>query len=618
MRGFDRAAAVTVEGDRVLFPLEPNQDESYFGFTSRLASWNCFENRRGLLKAVGFVGLNVSDIHQAANDDGRFAWRLGITHEQLGRLTARELGDEYRKEIHLRKRRVSPRGLNDSLYHRSAWTIGRLPYCSSSWDILIGKCSRCSHELGWSFLGEVHICERCDFDLRRARPTSVPANYRQSLGFLATLITVDPMEPVGPNSRMPALLTGEPRLRIFRLINQIGRGLALQGGYSNFDRASGLTKVKYLAKGVDLLRDYPDSFDELCVGGNDPLPKALVKLRGSIGVSREHSRLFSQLLADWEPCRHGLVRLKREREQADCLTVREAAKELGVENRAVRRLVDRGFIGPLDSRGIERRYDWLRREDIRLVAEKLAVRLSVREFSHAHNLPLCGAFQLVNSGLLVLADCSVVTELYGPLQLVRPNVDALVAQLRSVVHFPGYDCETVSLEDAFHGIGNQQKPWSAIIRAALERRLKLYWPGDPHSPLSMMDLRLSKQDAWDLVAKRRAELLEVPAPYDECLVQPNLMRGEVERYLNCFPRDLTWLLCHGRISADFPADQVEGLGGALISSREISWRWRVSPALRDSLATEHDIARCAGPFWPRADVEAFFVQRFPSGGPANT
>lgn len=156
-----------------------------------------------------------------------------------------------------------------------------------------------------------------------------------------------------------------------------------------------------------------------------------------------------------------------------------------------------------------------------------------------------------------------------------------------------------------------------MIKAALERRLELYWNGDPPETLSVKDLHISKRLAWDLAAKRRPELLEVPASYEDCLVQANLSRGEAEQYLNCFPRDVAWLLCNGRMSAEFPSNQIAQLGHELISSREIAWRWRVSPALRDALPAKHGIARCAGPFWPRAEIEAFFARRFPLGGPAD-
>lgn len=425
------------------------------------------------------------------------------------------------------------------------------------------------------------------------------------------------MGEVSPDLDLPAVLTGETRLQAFRLACLIGRTLALQKSKSKskYAKASPQLQVRYMAKGIEVLRGYPESFDALSVEGNGPLPKQLMHLRYATGSVPECGRLFNRLLTDWEPCRHGLKRLKRERERADCLTVREAAKELRIENLAVRQLVDRGLIEPLDSRGSERRYDWLRREDVDRIAEALASRLSVREFSRDHNVPLYATLQLISSGLLALSDCPFVTELYGRPQLIRADADAFIARLRSVVHFPAYDSETVSLEDAFHGVGDQPKPWSAMIKAAFERRLELYWNGDPHETLSVKDLHISKRLACDLAAKRRPELLEVPASYEDCLVQANLSRGEAEQYLNCFPRDLAWLLCNGRMSAEFPSNQIAQLGHELISSREISWRWRVSPALRDALPTKHGIARCAGPFWPRAEIEAFFARRFPSGGP---
>jgi hypothetical protein len=63
------------------------------------------------------------------------------------------------------------------------------------------------------------------------------------------------------------------------------------------------------------------------------------------------------------------------------------------------------------------------------------------------------------------------------------------------------------------------------------------------------------------------------------------------------------------------SQEVAALGQSIISSREISWRWRVSPALRDVLAKEHGIGRTLGPFWPRAAVEEYFAARFPFGRP---
>lgn len=614
MIGIDGASVIAPD-DRVLFPLNPHHDESYFGFTSRLASWNCFENRRGFLRALGVKNLNLSDIHLAADDDGRLARQLGITHEQLGRLTARAMGVEYRKELHIRKRRVSPRGLNESLYHRSIWTISRLPYCPVAWDTLLGICPDCAHELGWAFLSDVHLCDRCGFDLRRVETPTVPVDCRERLSFLADLVEVDPMMEVTIGPKMPAALAGEIRLRVFQLSYLFGRALAFHRTKSNFFKASPLTQVKHLAMGVEMLQKYPKSFDVFLIEGNGQQPKQFQQLRETISERTECRPLLDRLLADWEPGRCGTGRVKRGSEDSDCLTVREAAKNLRIENAAVRRLIDLGLIAPLNSGRSERRYDLVSSQDVRLVANQLASRLSVREFSRSHHIPPSGVLQLMAAGLISLNKCPIVTAIHGNPQLIQSDANAFISRLRSVVHFRGHNLETVSLTDAFQGIGGQQKPWSAILLAALERRLELYWEGDPHATLSVKDLQLSKRVAWDLLARRRPELLETPTPDDDCLVQTNLSRGEAEQYLNCFQRDLAWLICTGRIPEELPSDRIASLGRELISSREISWRWRVSPALRDALATDHGIPRCAGPFWPRPKVEAFFARRFPLGEP---
>jgi len=75
-------------------------------------------------------------------------------------------------------------------------------------------------------------------------------------------------------------------------------------------------------------------------------------------------------------------------------------------------------------------------------------------------------------------------------------------------------------------------------------------------------------------------------------------------------------MAEGHLQPKLALEEVEALGKRVISSREIMWRWRVSPTLREGLTREHGIKRVLGPFWPRREVEEHFAKLFPRGGPA--
>lgn len=352
-----------------------------------------------------------------------------------------------------------------------------------------------------------------------------------------------------------------------------------------------------------MIEGYPYTFDALATDGNNPLPQGLRRMRMGL-YGRECSKVFDRLLSDWEPCRHGLQRIKREREASNCLTVREAAQETGLENRMIRHLVDLGLLKPFDTRGGVRQYDWLLKEDVHDLANDLANRMSLREFSREHQVAYGGVLQLLAWGLLDLDVSPCVAALYGTLQLDRSKAADFIGRLRERTRFLPDGFETLTLEETFHGIGSQPKPWGAILSAALAGDIKLYRSREVSKQLHLRTLRLRKVDALALVAKRRPELLAGPPTLNDKLRQSHLSRGEAEAYLNCFPRDLGWLLCHGHLDSEMPTEEVEALGRSLISSREIAWRWRISPEMRDALATQHGIPRSLGPFWPRAAVEA--------------
>ena len=248
-------------------------------------------------------------------------------------------------------------------------------------------------------------------------------------------------------------------------------------------------------------------------------------------------------------------------------------------------------------------------------ARSLAQRMSLREFSSACQLPASGVLQLCSAGLVSENRCPFVSLLHPLPQFDRAEVEAFIDRLRARIDFAPFGMPTLSLQDLFHGIGGQRKPWSALIRSALGRELKLYADEGSAGQLSIKDLRVSEAVGREVICGRRPDLLVVPVAPSAHLAPRNFSRGEVEQHLNCFPRDVGWLVSNGRLHPDYLADQVDVLGRELISSREIAWRWRVSPTMRDRLGVDHGIQRSYGPFWRRQEVESHFARIFPTGQP---
>lgn len=363
MNALSKHVVLVPEG-RVLFPVEPYQDESYPSFLARLTSSNCFENRRVLLKALGVQNTNSGGFAEALKDDGRLARRMGLAPEELGELLWRRLDAKCHKEFQWDPRRLAPRSLEEALYHRRAWSIARLPYCPFTWDILIDRCPRCGSGLAWSTAREVHLCSQCDFDLRLAKTGAVPFEAREPLKFLADLMNVDPQGEIGEDVEIPALLIGARRSDVFKLICSLGSFTARSRSKWKLSESPPSARADFLAEAVNFLRDYPYCFDKLAEPSRGKEFAFISRLRQHAQSSPDVLRLLEKLLSDWEPCRHGIQRIKREREAADCLTVREAAEEMKVDNASVRKLVESGLLSPVSSRGEERHYDWLPKPDV--------------------------------------------------------------------------------------------------------------------------------------------------------------------------------------------------------------------------------------------------------------
>ena len=237
------------------------------------------------------------------------------------------------------------------------------------------------------------------------------------------------------------------------------------------------------------------------------------------------------------------------------------------------------------------------------------------EFCRRYHISTPGLAHLVDLKLVRLNDDLAITALHGRSQLRRDSADAFALKLNSILRFPPRDLPLLALGDLFHGIGGQHKPWGAILQAALAGHIPIYFDGDLSGDIDLRKASLSEALARDVLAKRRLDLLAVPRPTSYRVFRGYLTRVEAESYLNCFPRDLSFLVANTDIDPRMWENDIHYLARTFITSREISWRWRVSPMLRDALPISHSIRRVLGPFWPRQEIEQHFNSMFPEGAP---
>ena len=613
----------------VRFPVAPLPDESWPGYLARTTSWNGLK-RTGILLQEAGAPPQVDLGHSAQSHLPSLVAILKAKEGELRRMLILDdasedssyyFGLKFKRSRFLRSiRRVSPRALRTSAHHRAAWLIDVLPYCAEGWDLLIDRCpsKRCGARLRWRDSVGIDFCEHCGYDLKEAPSRRVQRTDRPALELLAALVSPDETRRQSALGRVPAPFNALNAAALFELIIWFSRALVV----ARKDRRApecDLTAPR-LAAGTQLVLDYPDSFQKL-VGYADDNGEALERRSRFFGylspLARAHhyekdvARFLAKFLAEHGQALRGRHLLTDCRQRREEMTVGLAAASLGIENADVRKLINHGLLEPSYEHGRERKSAWLCSDQVARVGAVLRGRVSAVEFGKANGLPIEGVEQLIGLGLLRVASDPVLSALYSGIQLRRDSASIFLERLEEAVWRPRSFSSPVALSDAFMAIGGA-KPWGRVLKAALDGELPEPLAMELGASLKIDQLTMSTEFSQALAAGCYPHLLLIPKHPSDLGPAPGFSRSEVERYFNCYPRDITWLRVNGHLTDSgrggrcFERTQVERLGRALISSREISWRWRVSPERREALPIEYGIQRALGPFWPRAKVTEHF------------
>lgn len=609
--------------DRVLFPLVPEPGESLHGFIARTAAWNFIERPFKILRRAGVT--QHKDLARAVAERlPQVAANLGVQEAKLQSLLLLggcHHGDELeyhgiklrRLNLDTRARRVSPEGLRISAHHRANWHIAPIPFCPEGWDELIDQCPSCDERLGWSRALGVTVCEHCEFDIREAVSEAVPDKRRAELEPLGLLISPRPTWRRAALDRLPPELGIHDASSAFEVVLACSRARSAPTLHWRGRKET----INDLAWATGLVFGFPGSVCDLPQPADNEVRAAFsVRLNSlSLGADGERSRAIHRILEAAEPRLHGTSRLKAIREDRRKITLSMAGRKLGLTNQQVRSLVEAKAFPSSVARGDQRKLEWFCPEEVNRFASLLINRMSAVEFSRTNGLPEEGIEQLISLGLIQVCDFNWGLIGCTGLQVTRASAEKLVKDVASRLALPDSAAPAISLVDLFTAVGAQPKPWGQFIAATLDGMLPTRLACHPSGSYRFQDLVVSAEFGRKFIAGAYPELLRLPPIAPSLDATRGFSRLEIERHLNCFPRDVSYLIARGRIrllpgTRKYARLDVEALAFRLISSREISWRWRVSPSFRERLHRDYGLGRIEGPFWARAAVETFFEERF--------
>lgn len=617
---------------RLLLPVTPIADESISSLVVRAADANSLRTSE-ILHQVGATHVkSIEPLHHVET----LAPCLGVPDAEIARRVisrsserpdfVRYFGDAFRATFfNFSRYAYSPRALEKSPHHRVRWHIAAFPYCTETWSELRHTCSSCERRLAWFGRDSLIRCSSCGHDLRSAPAIPIAAGLQTELALLSQLLSNDPDERRKATAAFPKSFHAVSPSGIFSVVVLFAHAQT-DIPVSRYGANQGL-KAEHLARGCDIALRFPSSFKQIANSrslDHHTISSFFVKVTSPEALLGEPlaKEIVLEAVSRLEPVRHGPSRLRLRREAEGHLTTTSAARMLRIDNADTARLLEAGHLTASRAFGGLRQYRSIDPKAVETLANRFVDRISATELEGALAVPREAIEQLVAVGLLATIDDPAVQLVFPGLQLRRSSSQTLMEDLKRILVDRG-DRRMVSLRDAFCAIGNQQKPWAAIILAALDGRLPDPLGVDSDEGLRLDDVLISDGLARDLASGNHPELLAVPTLAQQADEPPLLNRQEVERYLNCFPRDVSWLVANQELRPQsdairrFCRANVAQLGSMLISSREISWRWRVSPAFRERLESELGITRSCGPFWRRSEVLNYFERRFPRGRPVD-
>ncbi|WP_341020793.1 hypothetical protein [Brevundimonas diminuta] len=288
------------------------------------------------------------------------------------------------------------------------------------------------------------------------------------------------------------------------------------------------------------------------------------------------------------PEKRGVERLQVVRVARQKLTTTELAAALRVEKARVRDMAEAGIFGSRAPRGSQRKYDWFSAADIEKGRAFLDGRMFASQWAKQIGLSPMDICQLVGDGLVKsVSDAATKRVFASKLQIEKQSRVQFESEVLSRIRFSGCIDQRVSVVRAFEMIGSAYKPWSWLIRSALNGTL-------PHGLQCRWEYKLDFQKLNIHTSVAADIARRVMSGFDhsyrtvrdnESAFRPDfLTRREVEIYLNCYPAEVSALIEREDIRvaykgpARIDAQSVETFGNRYVSMGELSMLYQLSPS----------------------------------------
>ena len=186
---------------RLRFANDIDPEESIPGFLSRCAADHPVPRLRTLYDEIGFSERLPGSLQfaQLAILD-----RMAFLTRSDGQALARCAGAEVRakmvafgdlrmlaESIECRLRRIAPKTLSEHGVHRLDWLNKNLPFCPISGEMLVSRCSRCGHALGWIHTSGISNCEHCEEPVPPSCDAGLSDEHLASYRLFSRLVSFD-------------------------------------------------------------------------------------------------------------------------------------------------------------------------------------------------------------------------------------------------------------------------------------------------------------------------------------------------------------------------------------------------------------------------------------------
>lgn len=590
-------------GARLLFPVEPQPNETLLGFVVRCVERNRLGTPVSFMRAVGLELKAKGDfLTRLQAELPAVAQAFSMSVEALEGLWGalpptedrkRRLGGVWlRPALIEQSTRRAPPSLDPGMADDARWMIRPIEFCPTRWEILIDRCPNrwCGKALTWPWTESLHLCRHCGTPMSAAPRRMVPRQDRRWLEWIVCLFSEDETTHQAAVRRVPPYFRVETATEVFELLLAFRHAFRVSGAApaeevadspeDEGERGDWRNWVSAARFMLEHPRSHWDILQKSASRERAAFRLAFKRIAHNSSVPIVRSEL-SRINLDaghlpTRPSGRGWL-------PSPEMTSNAAAKALGVTPGALKQLVEAKLLTPLRTRGPRGGINLYAEADIHALKAERSKGISSAWFRELSALPEVAVEQLVALGHLEVSHDPIAALLHGDRRFRTDTAEPLLQKLCDVAGCADGE-NWIALTEAFMGVGGREKPWGPVLGAWLTGTL----PGGLADGAVFARPKLCMPDT---VA--RSLVMGGPSVHSWFDFKPEqygdlwrdwLSPGETAAYLNCSAVEISFLLERGHLRP-LPGDgrtrydrsQVKEFACTWMNTREAAARLGVAP-----------------------------------------